>query len=114
MLKSINAHSLDWMPRSVWGPIKWKELHVRALSPFPMSEEAQWFDAFLAGLPCPKCREHFKGFLEQTPPDFTSREAFFNWTVQAHNFVNEATGKPLLDVDEARSLHVCEFDPLSS
>jgi hypothetical protein len=29
-LKAIDESSLAWMPKSVWGPIKWKELHVRA------------------------------------------------------------------------------------
>jgi hypothetical protein len=110
MLEAIDENSLSWMPKTIWGPIKWKELHVRALSPFPMDEERDWFGAFLAGLPCPKCREHFNVFLEENPPDFSSREAFFEWTVRAHNDVNEATGKRVISVGEARELHPCSFD----
>lgn len=109
-LKAIDESSLSWMPKEVWGPIKWKELHVRALSPFPMDGEAEWFEAFLNGLPCPKCRAHFCDFLGRTPPDFSSRDAFFGWTVEAHNFVNEATGKPRVGLAEAKKLHRCHFE----
>ena len=111
--KAIDESSLSWMPKEVWGPIKWKELHVRGLAPFPMDDEDKWFAAFLKGLPCPKCRAHFCSFLETTPPDYSSREAFFEWTVTAHNFVNAANGKPDVTVAEARALHACKFDPPS-
>jgi hypothetical protein len=93
------------MPKSVWGPIKWKELHARALSPLPMDDEPPWFEAYLEGLPCPKCRVHFEEFVRRCPPDFDSRDAFFNWTVRAHNHVNQANGKPVLSIDAAHQAH---------
>ena len=111
VLESINDSSLAWMPKEVWGPIKWKELHVRALAPLPMDDEPKWFEAFTKGVPCPKCREHFCSFLEAHPPAFNSREAFFDWTVAAHNFVNSATGKQSVSLSAARQLHQCKFDP---
>ncbi len=93
------------MPKSVWGPIKWKELHTRALIERAMTDEARWFAAYVDGLPCAKCRAHFAAFLAESPPDFRSRPLFFAWTVAAHNFVNEATGKRNLTVAEAYAEH---------
>jgi hypothetical protein len=108
MLHSINRASLDWMPKNVWGPIKWKELHYRGLIDLPMDDEKEWFDNFCEALPCPHCREHFAAFVKKKAPDLTSRENFFAWTVAAHNAVNQATGKAQLSVDEARQLHWVE------
>jgi hypothetical protein len=110
MSEAIDYKSLEWMPKSVWGPIKWKELHCRGLIGLPMGEERHWFKAYLAGLPCAKCREHFEAFLRDCPPDFRSRDAFFEWTVRAHNHVNRANDRPLLTTDEARRAHHEFFD----
>jgi hypothetical protein len=107
MRQSINRASLDWMPKSVWGPIKWKELHYRGLVELPMEEEDEWFFAFREGLPCPKCRQHFDDFVKRNPPDFRSRKRFFAWTVTAHNHVNRALGKSTLTLRQARALHEC-------
>lgn len=112
MLESINHASLEWMPKEVWGPIKWRELHVRALMDFPMDQEAEWFKAYVDGLPCPECRKHFKAFLEKVPPTFTTRDAFFDWTVRAHNHVNQACGKREWETLEARRHH--EVKPTAS
>lgn len=103
--EAIDRASLAWMPKSVWGPIKWKELHVRGLVDLPMDDEAVWFHDFVEGLPCPKCREHFAAFLNDSPPNFKSRRAFFEWGIKAHNHVNAANGKRSLSVEEARKQH---------
>jgi hypothetical protein len=105
MEKAIDYRSLEWMPKSVWGPIKWRELHARAFCSLPMTHEAEWFAAYIEGLPCMNCREHFQAFVTSHPPDFSSRSAFFEWTVQAHNHVNRALQKPEISVNEARTLH---------
>jgi hypothetical protein len=109
MAEAIDEKSLEWMPKSVWGPIKWKELHTRGLIELGMEHEADWFTSFVDGLPCPKCRDHFCAFIEQSPPDFRSRSHFFAWTVAAHNYVNQATQKPSLTVEAALKVH--RFDP---
>lgn len=105
MKQSIDKSALNWMPKQIWGPIKWKELHVRALADLPMTGEAEWFAAFKAGLPCPKCREHFEQYCLDYPPDFRSRAGFFIWTVNAHNHVNCATGKAEWSVTNAYAFH---------
>src|SRR4030095_16034680 len=53
----------------VWGPIKWKELHTRGLIDLSMDEEQKWFETYVEGLPCPKCRSQFQAFLADHPPD---------------------------------------------
>jgi hypothetical protein len=111
MPEAIDHRSLEWMPKTVWGPIKWKELHCRALSSLPMDSESQWLQAFLDGLPCHKCREHFEAFIGAHPPDLRSRRHFFEWTVRAHNHVNAARGKPRLTFKQARSAHHEFFEP---
>ena len=103
--EAITESSLEWMPKSVWGPIKWKELHSRGLCSLSMEHESDWFDAFLRGLPCPDCRRHFEEFLGRSPPVFSDRQAFFEWTVAAHNFVNRRVGKPEITIEAARFLH---------
>lgn len=100
MAKAIPSHPLEWMPKSVWGPLKWRELHCRGLAPLPMEGESEWFKSFIESLPCPKCKHHFESFIQQNPPDFSSRPAFFTWTVKAHNFVNRALQKPEVNINE--------------
>lgn len=102
---AIDKSPLAWMPKSAWGKIKWSELHSRAFLDLPMDGEEIWFRNFIEGLPCPKCRKHFEEFVKIHPPDFSSRTAFFVWTVAAHNAVNEATKKRLVTLDEAYKMH---------
>ena len=104
-MSAIPEHPLAWMPKSVWAPMKWKELHCRALAYLPMDGEKKWFDSFVKSLPCPDCQSHFELIVKQNPPDFTSRPAFFEWTVLIHNKVNQALGKNTLDIEQALVQH---------
>ena len=105
MPKAIPESPLLWMPKSLWGPLKWKELHSRAFLDRDMSGEKEWFHSFVISVPCPKCQAHFEAFIKACPPDFTSRIAFFRWGVEAHNYVNAATKKRLITLDEAYRMH---------
>ena len=102
---SISKHSLEWMPKKVWAQAKWAELHCRALAYLPMEGEQEWFDNFVENIPCPHCLAHFRIFLEKNPPDFSSRPAFFRFTVCAHNYVSRSLGKPEMTVTEALLVH---------
>jgi hypothetical protein len=70
-----------------------------------MDGEQVWFDDFVRELPCPKCRAHFEEFVQKNPPDLSTREDFFKWTVDAHNAVSLALGKPTVSLDEAKRLN---------
>lgn len=110
MAKAIPPHPLEWMPKAIWGPIKWRELHCRALAYLPMDHEEQWFKSFIESIPCEKCKAHFYSFIEQNAPDFSSRPAFFRYTVLAHNWVNRALHKKELDLSEALVIYSAMFE----
>lgn len=105
MSKAIPQHPLEWMPKAIWGPLKWRELHCRALVYLSMDHESEWIKSFIESIPCPKCRHHFDSFILVSPPVLTSRPAFFRWTIEAHNFVNRALEKKELDLDQALVLY---------
>jgi len=109
---AIDKSALAWMPKSVWGPIKWKELHCRYLTGLPMEGEEQWFNDFIDGLPCPKCRNHFEEYVKEHPPILkTTRIGMFAWTVDAHNHVNFRNGKRIWTIGEALDAHRFHDDP---
>lgn len=96
------------MPITVWGPGGWACLHRRQIST-DQHENERWMAAFVQCIPCNQyprhCRQHFQEHLAAHPPDYSSQEAFFAWTVAAHNSVNIRSGKPQISADEARKLY---------
>jgi hypothetical protein len=81
----------------------WAELHRRALAfTGDVDAERAWMDGFTRRLPCGECRRHWKQLLEATSPDYSSADAYFAWTVEAHNQVNRQLGKSQMTVAEAR------------
>jgi hypothetical protein len=47
------------------------------------------------------CGKNWDALLDEFPPDVSNRKAFFLWTVDAHNRVNEKLGKPKFSNREA-------------
>lgn len=85
--------------------MKWKELHGRALAHLPIEGEQEWFQSFVNSIPCPKCQKHFQLFIEDHPPCFDSRPTFFQWTIDAHNYVNRSLKKPEYTFEQALIHH---------
>lgn len=82
-----------------FGPYFWGALHLAALFGDDAPALAQ---TYLSNLPCPACRAHFKGVLQDNPaPQDASREKIFLWSVDIHNIVNERLGKPKIGYDAA-------------
>jgi len=88
----------------------WKELHLRALNYEPdggtKSSDASWLLTWSRKIPrftkgC-RCNEHWQKWYSSNRPDYSSREAYFAWTVKAHNNVNERLKKPTWTVEQAR------------
>lgn len=88
----------------------WKVLHR-----FPFSTDwdcksrCKWWADWQASIPnagC-ACRAHWKTLVEEFKPDFSSREAFFAWTVEAHNRVNSMPhlNKSRMSLHDARLLY---------
>jgi hypothetical protein len=87
------------------GPDRWKELHTRTMTPVrSVDAEMAWLTNFGARLPCGDCQRSLATFIRQNAPDFSSVDAYFEWTWKLHNFVNEKLGKPLMSLADARAL----------
>jgi hypothetical protein len=93
------------MDPKIWGPSAWDFIHTVALG-YPSSptltDKNNYRDFYTnIGniLPCPVCQRHYNEFLSGRLLDIDealeSTESLFNWTVDAHNNVNENNRKPI-------------------
>jgi hypothetical protein len=83
----------------------WASFHLHALMyRGNQAEELIWLRDFTASVPCGGCRGHFIDVCNLDPPDLSSRESYFAWTVRVHNAINRELGKPEVSLDEATSL----------
>lgn len=91
----------------------WKELHLRCLNHSPGKNDIHWLHTVWIpkipryssnGSQC-KCREDWYKWYSQNPPNFSTPESYFDWSVRAHNSVNIKLNKPLLSLDEAKKLY---------
>ena len=48
---------------------------------------------------CQACRDHYLQMIVRTPPDLSSRDALFRWSVDRHNEVNLRLNKPVIPYD---------------
>jgi predicted O-methyltransferase YrrM len=96
-------------------PSHWPPLHQ-----YPSNHAADWcevdarvfYDEWCLGIPtydC-SCAANWAEYTKSSPPDFSSADAFFNWSVEAHNYVsvNHAQPRKLpMAVADARKLYAC-------
>jgi len=99
-----------------WGPAGWHVLHAVGFS-YPENPEIQdkenmlkFLYSFAYVLPCKKCRVHFVDLLEESIVDAQSaalqtRDALSHFLVDAHNAVNERTGKRVVSYAYVYSLY---------
>ncbi len=86
----------------------WLELHLKPV-PTPV-----WFQDWLNRIPsigC-HCQTDFQEIVSRLPPDFSNKEAFFEWSVAAHNCVNAKLLKPKLSIDQVRQVYQPGIDGL--
>ena len=89
---------------AIRGPLLWAELHRRPWLPeFSATSEAKWLEEFTARLCC-QCRTNWQTIQTDLPPDLTTPERYFAWTVEAHNRVNAHIGKPQVTLAAASEL----------
>lgn len=86
----------------------WAELHEFALkaTEIQWKNKHKWFNKWLNSVPninC-SCGENFRILIKQYPPDFRSREQFYNWSVDRHNDVNATLGKPHFEAEKFEKL----------
>jgi hypothetical protein len=100
---------IDALPRpanrdpDVFGPAGWRLLHTKQITKEKTPET--WLNAFHAWIPCPRCRNHFGGLIQESLPNYSSDMAFFACTVIWHNRVNKSIGKRELIWDEAKEIY---------
>jgi hypothetical protein len=84
----------------------WADIHSRPKAMRDPAEEMKYLrESVAARLPCGECKTEWLAALKRTPPDLSSPEAYFAWTVARHNEVNVRKGKPVVSLDEARCLY---------
>jgi len=84
----------------IFGPSFWGALHLACFNPDNPGKVQDFINLYQYVLPCPACRHHFAQVLKEFPvPD--DPENMFDWSVMAHNVVNEKLGKPTFTKDEA-------------
>jgi len=88
----------------------WLELHQYAFAKWTTPEDAkQWYADWHKRVRrysgCAACYKAWERLVEQHPPDFSSPDAFFLWTVDRHNDVNVRLKKPAWHLDDAREYY---------
>lgn len=94
------AASFVVTPRSAdsWavnGPRMWAELHARARQYAGDADaERDWLVKFTKRIGCGHCQQDWEALQIATPPDLSCADAYYAWTIAAHNSVNRKLGKP--------------------
>jgi hypothetical protein len=83
----------------IWGPVLWAEFHQRTKKEnLDSEEEMRWIQIFTSWIPCGQCKNHFKKFLKETPPQLSSQQEYIHWAIAIHNKVNASLDKPLFNL----------------
>lgn len=82
------------------GPQLWRELHHWALTT-DRRDAPRWLVRFATRIGCGECRREWETLVTEHPPDCSSNEALFAWSVAAHNAVNRRLGKPEMSLEAA-------------
>ena len=92
IIKKISYGSIEW------GPAGWFVLHSITFGQpeHPNAEQAkhirQFFTSLGYVLPCKRCGEHYRQFVEQNPIPADDREKLTKWLVRLHNNANASAG----------------------
>ncbi|KAM0516943.1 hypothetical protein ACHAPE_005055 [Trichoderma viride] len=95
------------------GRATWKFMHtmVARFPEEPTSEERKTLESFVYLFsrlyPCGDCAKHFRGILEDYPPQTSSRNAAAGWMCFVHNLVNERLKKPIFDCNNIGDFYDC-------
>lgn len=82
----------------------WRLLHAYPIDHADSWDEQtarRWFRKWESRIPrygC-QCRAHWSQIKKKLKPDFSAAQAYYRWTVDAHNEVNKLLGKPLFTID---------------
>jgi len=87
------------------GRAAWTALHLYCLDCPNLAYARTWINRFVDGLGCGPCRLDSKSYVQANPPDISSSEALFAYSVRWHNFVSAKPelNKPQWTVEQART-----------
>ena len=89
-----------------WGWTTWKEIHTFAADPPPT--RAAIDDFFWRRVPqrivCGACRNKYLNMLRQTG-GVPKRDQLFAWTVRMHNDLNRQLHKPIVSLEDAKTMY---------
>lgn len=85
----------------------WHQLHQFPIDHLAVWNEARasaWYQEWQSKIPAQgcNCAIDWLKLIDKHPPNYSSADAFFQWTVDRHNDVNYSLGKPLLMAADAR------------
>jgi hypothetical protein len=108
------------MDPNKWGPHLWFFLHTISFN-YPENPSFKnkvdyndHYNSLKNILPCELCRVHYIQYLEQHPPDLSSRNALVKWTIDLHNKVNNQIGKPIYSYEKAITLYKNYFKGITN
>ena len=109
------SHHTNMSDPKVWGPAFWFTLHngasKYAISASPVIRER--LKSFILGipimLPCSVCRIHANNLIDDNKHNLdeicSGRDKLFKFFVDFHNIVNKRYNKPIVSVEEAKSIY---------
>ena len=109
----LELYNIDKINKYDWGRPIWFILHTVALYGSvdvytTFKEYKQMLTCLQYLLPCTKCRTHLSNNLTKISIDTCARtrEDLFQCSWELHNIVNKDTNKPVLSLDEAKSIYI--------
>ena len=93
------------MDPNIWGPVAWNYLHFLSIS-YPdkptkidIDNNKKFLRIFADILPCIKCREHFKSYIQSKDLDIEldSKQKYMKLVWNLHNNVNEFLAKDKIE-----------------
>ena len=108
-VRMYDTHNVDIR---IWGNAVWYVLHTASLyAPEPLTESFEHYRQLLLSLrnllPCEKCRNHLTQNVNYIDFDRCGRTNLdlFKCSWKLHNIVNQATNKPLMDLQTALKMY---------
>jgi hypothetical protein len=100
----------SFLRKNEYARAHWEKLHkypIEYKDDWAEEKAKLWFTQWEINIPnisC-SCRRHWFEHKKKKPPNFSSPEDFFKWSVTIHNMVNIMLDKPIVSLEEAQEIH---------
>jgi hypothetical protein len=86
-----------------FGPPFWATIHLTAYHQTDPKKFNDFINIITDILPCENCQGEFQKLLKTYPPD-SEPNGYFEWSVNVHNKINERLHKPVISMEQARTM----------